>query len=122
MTEHQKFESGAVRSTDAASVRYDLMSPIGLRRYAEAMAEGSEKYGDFNWEKGMPVHDLLNHALRHIFLYLEGDRSEDHLGHATWNVMAACHSDELWPELNKYHLRREGCKPPESVTTEATSV
>lgn len=113
MTEDVRgFETGAVRSKDADAVRYDLMSPIGLRRYAEAMAEGVDKYGEFNWEQGMPVHDILNHAIRHIFLYLEGDRTEDHLGHAAWNIMSACHSDELWPELNKPHQRLAGCLPP----------
>lgn len=110
--QNHQFDTGAVRSKDANGTRFDLLSPIGLRRYAEAMAEGSEKYGDFNWEKGMPVHDLLNHCLRHLNLYLSGDRSEDHLGHAAWNIMAACHSEEKWPELNESHLRREGCVPP----------
>lgn len=110
-----KFASGAVRSTDADAYRYDLVTPIGLRRVAEAYAEGAANpnYGDFNWEKGMPVHDLLNHALRHLYLYLSGDRTEDHLGHAAWNVMGACHSEELWPELNAGRLRQPGCRPPE---------
>jgi hypothetical protein len=100
-----QYATGAVRSADAEATRYDLVSPIGLRRAAEACAEGSEKYGDYNWEKGMPISDLLNHAIRHVYKYLEGDRSEDHLGHATWNMMAACHSEELWPELNAGKLR-----------------
>ncbi len=106
------YSTGAVRSSDAESARYDLVSPIGLRREAEACAEGSIKYGDFNWEKGMPVNDLLNHALRHIYAFLSGDRSEDHLGHAKWNLGAACHSQELWPHLNEGTLRGEGCTPP----------
>ena len=99
--EMHTFCTGAVRSTDADNTRYDLLSPIAIRRYAAAMAEGAEKYGDHNWEKGMPINDLINHGLRHIFLYLSGDKSEDHLGHALWNVAAACHSEEAWPELNK---------------------
>lgn len=106
-----QFDTGAVRSADNASVRYDLITPIGLRRVAEAYAEGSEKYEEFNWEKGMPVSDILNHAISHIFKFLSGDRSEDHLGHAAWNMLAACHSDEMWPHLNK-NLRSPGCKPP----------
>lgn len=96
-----KFDTGAVRSTDAAAVRYDLISPIGLQRLAETYCEGSKKYGDYNWEKGMPISDLLNHAIRHQFLYLSGDRSEDHLAHAAWGLFAAMHSEELWPDLNK---------------------
>jgi hypothetical protein len=45
--------------------------------------------------KGMPIGHVLNHALAHIFNYLEGDRSEDHLGHAVANLMMACHFDEV---------------------------
>ena len=110
-----KFKSGAVRSSDTQEVRYDLVSPIGLEAVARACAEGAEKYGDYNWEKGMPVNDLLNHVLRHINLFLSGDREDDHLGHAAWGCMAAVHSNKLWPELNS-NLREHGCKPPQMKT------
>ena len=74
MTSRREFTTGAVRSGDAESVRYDLISPIGLEAVARTCAEGAAKYGDFNWERGMPVHDLINHGLRHIYRYLSGDR------------------------------------------------
>lgn len=100
--------TGAVRSADALAYRYDLVSPIGLRRVAEACAEGSVKYGAYNCEMGFPIDDLLNHAIRHIYLYLSGDRSEDHLGHSGWGLFMAMHSEELWPQLNE-NLRGPGC-------------
>jgi hypothetical protein len=109
-----KYATGAVRSADRERVRYDLITPIGLRRVAEACHEGAEKYSDYNWENGMAVPDLLNHAIAHIYAYLSGDRSEDHLGHASWNCMAACHSEELWPHLND-NMRLRGCVAPGSV-------
>jgi hypothetical protein len=108
-----RYESGAVRSSDAELTRYDLVTPIGLAAVAAACAEGARKYGDYNWERGMPASDMINHALRHIYLFLGGDRSEDHLGHAAWNVMGAIHSLEVWPELNEGTLRSGFCKPPE---------
>jgi hypothetical protein len=110
--ESVKFDTGAVRSAEAEATRYDLVSPIGLEAVARTCAEGAAKYGDWNWEKGMPVHDLLNHALRHIYRYLAGDRSEPHLPHAAWGLLAAIHSDELWPHLNDGTLRGPGCTPP----------
>ena len=64
------------------------------------MAHGAAKYGERNWTRGMPVKSVLNHAIKHLYQYLDGDRSEDHLGHAAANLMMACHSDERWPELN----------------------
>lgn len=107
-----KFGTGAVRSSTFEEFRYDLVSPIGLREVARACAEGAEKYGDWNWERGMPVHDLLNHAIAHLYHFLAGDRSEPHLGHAAWNVLAAIHSHELWPHLNDRTLRGPDCTPP----------
>lgn len=107
-----RFATGAVRSSDAEATRYDLISPIGLDAVARTCAEGAAKYSDFNWEAGMPVHDLLNHALRHIYRYLSGDRSEDHLPHAAWGLLAAIHSEALWPHLNEGTLRGPGCTPP----------
>ena len=109
-----KFGTGAVRSSDVEQFRYDLVSPIGLREVARACAEGAEKYGDWNWEKGMPVHDLLNHVIAHIYKFLGGDRSEPHLGHAAWGMLAAIHSQELWPHLNDGKLRGDGCKAPDA--------
>lgn len=105
------FATGAVRSADRAKQRYDLISPIGLRRVAETCHEGATKYSPYNWEKGMGVSEMLNHAIPHIYAYLSGDRSEDHLAHAAWNLLGAMHSEELWPHLND-NLRSEGCVPP----------
>lgn len=95
----KKFETGAVRSTDAESVRYDLISPIALRRLAETCAEGARKYGEGNWLKGIPGSDLFNHAVRHLYLWLNGDRSEDHLAHAVWNLFAIMHFEETRSDL-----------------------
>lgn len=101
--------TGAVRSTDAMSTRYDLISPIGLRRLAETYAEGAKKYGDCNWELGFPVGDIFNHLQRHINEFLSGDRSEDHLAHAAWGLFAAMHFEETMPETFD-GLRAANCK------------
>lgn len=106
-----QYATGAIRSSDAEATRYDLISPIGLEAVARACAEGAAKYSDYNWERGMPVSDLLNHALRHVYQYLSGDRSEDHLGHAAWGLLGAIHSEAMWPHLND-KLRKPGCQPP----------
>jgi hypothetical protein len=105
-------DSGATRSTDKDNVAYHLISPIALKVLAQVLKEGGQKYGEYNWENGFPVTDILNHAVGHIYDFLSGDRSEDHLGHAFTNLMFAIHSMKLWPELNT-DLRREGCLPAE---------
>jgi len=112
----ETFSSGAKRS--AMRVRFDLVSPVGLRRVAERAKMGADKFGAYNIESGLPVSVLLNHALNHIYAYLAGDRDEDQLGAAAWNLLFACHSEELWPDLNT-DLRAKGCKPPKIQKEEA---
>lgn len=94
-----QFPTGARRSGDAESERYDLITPIGLRRLAETYADGAARHGEHNWELGMPASALVNHALRHINLWMSGDAMEDHLAHAAWNLFALMHFEETRPEL-----------------------
>ena len=94
-----KFPTGAQRSGDAESERYDLITPIGLRRLAETYAEGAARHGERNWELGMPASALINHAMRHINLWMDGDDSEDHLAHAAWNLLGCMHFEETRPDL-----------------------
>lgn len=116
MPKRHEFDTGAVRSADRDEERWDLISPVGLRALARTYAEGARKFGAFNWENGMPVTDLLNHGIAHIFAWLDGDRSEDHLPHAVWNLLGAIHSLERWPELNRGWLRGEdGSVPPNAA-------
>jgi hypothetical protein len=101
------FATGAVRSGDAEDERFDLISPVGLRRLAQTCAEGAMKYGDYNWQKGLPASSTVNHALRHINLWMMGDNNEDHLAHAAWNLLAIMHFEELRPELIDIPARQE---------------
>lgn len=119
--EQKKYDTGAVRSGDCESTRYDLISPIGLEALARTYAEGAEKFGAFNWENGMPAGDLLNHALAHVYKFLRGDRSEDHLSHAAWNLLGAIHSLEQWPHLNAAHLRGPNCECPAAAMKQGTA-
>ncbi len=81
--------------------RYDLMmrNDVGMRRLAETWGEGEAKYGPDNWMKGFPESVLISHTMEHIRLYLLGDKSEDHLAHAAWNLLALCWVEERKPEL-----------------------
>ena len=119
--DRREYDTGAVRSADCEQTRYDLISPIGLRRLAETYAEGANKFGPFNWENGMPVTDLLNHAIAHVYKFLGGNRDEDHLAHAAWNLLGAIHSLELWPELNEQWLRGANCECPTAAKTTAAA-
>ena len=53
---------------------------------------GAEKYGeDFyhrNYTK-IPAEEHINHAIAHLYAFLAGDESDDHLGHAIVRAMFA---------------------------------
>lgn len=66
--------------------RCDLLPPLATLRVADVLHEGSGKYGDWNWFK-IPMHEHLNHALVHVFAFLAGDTTDDHLGHAACRMM-----------------------------------
>jgi hypothetical protein len=62
--------------------------------YAQALHEGATKYGERNWEKGIPESNLINHALYHLFKLVSGDESENHRSHLVWNVLTLVHFRE----------------------------
>ena len=95
----RKFPSGAIRSDDAESARFDLISPIALLRLAQTYNEGALKYPAHNYLKGIPASDLMNHALRHIMLWMAGDRSEPHIPHAVWGLCTLIHFEETRADL-----------------------
>ena len=99
MNEIVTFDSGAKREARRLP-RYDLIPPDALGRLAMIYTEGAEKYGERNWEKGIPFSNLYNHAMEHIRRWLEGDNSEDQLAKAAWGLFAMMHFEQHRPELN----------------------
>lgn len=77
-------------------VRFDLIDGKAMFAMAAVLHEGAEKYAAGNWRL-IPERDHLNHALMHIFAYLSGDRTDDHLSHALCRITFA-NAVELDPE------------------------
>lgn len=91
----EEHHGGAVRDTANGKGRYELVSPLAMKRLALTLERGVEKYSARNWEKGIPLGRFLDAALRHSNQYLEGNRDEDHLSAAFWNLMCAIHTEEM---------------------------
>jgi hypothetical protein len=115
--ERQQFATGAVRDRQSGKGRFDLLPPLAMTRLARHFEKGAAKYGDRNWERGIPLSRFLDSALRHLFAYLAGREDEDHLVAAAWNLLAALETDaradagRLPPELVDIGPRRlDGAK------------
>jgi hypothetical protein len=103
-----KYETGGLRDRPKGKGRFDLISPEGLTRWAKRCEIGAEKYGDGrNWEKGMPISQFIDSALRHIAQYEMGDDSEDHMGAAIWNLACVCQLEKRHPEMQDYETRKD---------------
>jgi hypothetical protein len=63
---------------------------------AKHFEEGAKKYGENNWQKGLPVNCYIDSALRHYMKWRRKDTDEDHARAFCWNIMAC-----IW-EVN-YH-------------------
>lgn len=93
--EEQKFNTGSKRDSREGKGRYDLISPIALKRLAVHYENGARRYQPRNWERGQPMSRYFDSAVRHLYTYLGGSRDEDHLAAVVWNVMAMIHTEEL---------------------------
>lgn len=64
--------------------------------------EGAKKYGERNWEKGIPTHCYVDSALRHFFKHLDGQKDERHDVACLWNLMCCMWTCLHKPEMNDY--------------------
>lgn len=58
-----------------------------LLEVAKHFEEGAKKYGENNWQKGIPVHCYIDSAVRHYLKWLRGDKDENHDRAFVWNLM-----------------------------------
>lgn len=94
-----EFATGAVRDMHEGKGRFDLLPMCVLMRLARHYEAGSLKYGDRNWEKGIPCHSFADSAMRHLVKYMDGQKDEDHLIAAIWNLCGLAWTEEKHPEL-----------------------
>ena len=69
--------------------------------------EGAKKYGEYNWQKGIPTHCYIDSAVRHYLKYLRGDTDEPHDRAFVWNILCCIWTCIHKPELNDYTPKGE---------------
>lgn len=76
---------------------------------AKHFENGALKYGEHNWEKGIPISRYIDSALRHLMKDLAGETDEDHAAAFIWNCMCAAWTMEHLPAMDDYTLARKTC-------------
>lgn len=69
--------------------------------------DGCNKYGDRNWEKGIPLHCYIDSGVRHYLKWLRGDKDEPHDRAFVWNMLGALWTQDHLPELCDLPFQKE---------------
>jgi hypothetical protein len=64
--------------------------------------EGAKKYGENNWQKGIPLHSYFDSAIRHLLKYWNNQTDERHDRAFCWNIICAIWTFENKPELDDF--------------------
>lgn len=71
--------------------RYDMWLDVAVH-----FEEGAKKYGENNWQKGLPARSYVDSALRHYWKFMRGDVDERHDSAFVWNLVCC-----MWTEAHK---------------------
>ena len=66
---------------------------------AKQYEDGCQKYGERNWQRGIPVHCYIDSGVRHYLKFRRGDVDEPHDRAFVWNMLGAIWTHENKPEL-----------------------
>jgi hypothetical protein len=80
-----------------ANIAYGASLESLLLEVSIHFEEGAAKYGENNWQKGLPVDCYLDSAIRHYLKYRRGDDDEPHDRAFVWNIMCC-----IW-EVDYHH-------------------
>lgn len=67
---------------------FHKLDPHALYVLAGVVFHGAQDHGEDSWRNDT-VESHVNHAIAHMYAWLGGDKSEDHLGHAFCRAMFA---------------------------------
>lgn len=70
-----------------------------LLEVSKHFEEGAKKYGESNWQKGIPVHCYIDSAVRHYLKHQRGDKDEPHDRAFAWNILCCIWTCVHKPEL-----------------------
>lgn len=74
---------------------------------AKQYEQGALKYGERNWEKGIPAHSYIDSAVRHYLKYKSGMVDEPHDRAFMFNLLGYLWTVTNKPELDDYYCVEE---------------
>ena len=101
-------KTGNVEFIKNAILKSDIFADLSTMflEISKHFENGAKKYGERNWEKGIPVERYIDSGLRHYFKYLRGDTDEYHDRAFIWNMMCLMWTCSRYPDLNPYGKKK----------------
>ena len=91
---------------DKEANEFRYLSPAWINAVATGLTAGAEKHPGETW-RSIPAEEHAWRAVRHLILWLAGDREDKHLDNASMRVMMAWETDRTdWKEKGKEYQRR----------------
>lgn len=73
-----------------------------IRMCARQLEDGAVKYGERNWERGIPLERYVDSGIRHLTKYYDEWSDEPHDRAFVWNMLCGHHTAKAKPDLNPY--------------------
>lgn len=87
---------------------------------------GLEKYGERNWEKGIPLHSYIDSGVRHLMKVSANFKDERHDLAFIWNLLGCCATDlnisKTIPELRDLPFCKDLNNPDNVISTLKTTM
>lgn len=85
--------------------RWSLVDFEALKPMVDTLEYGAEKYDSHNWKKGLPVTEVSESLMRHLFAFLNGEDLDaesglPHVGHIACNAMFLSHMALFRPDMD----------------------
>ena len=85
------------QTLDAFNEQHWTNNKTMLLEVSKHFEEGAKKYGENNWQKGIPESSYIDSAVRHYLKWLRGDDDERHDRAFVWNIMCLIWTHEHAP-------------------------
>ena len=76
--------------------QYSERDGLAILELAKHYEAGAVKYGERNWEKGIPVHCYIDSCVRHLLKWFDGWSDEPHDRAVIWNLFGLA-----WTLINR---------------------
>ena len=90
---------------NTGKIKWSYIHWPSIEELAKVLEYGATKYTKDNWKKGLPVSEISDSLLRHLFSFLDGEdidkeSGESHIGHMMCNLMFMNYVMKFKPEFD----------------------